>query len=449
MPDDAPPVGGQRRAQDMSWTRPVVLEAGPCAASGRLRLLVVAALAAAGVAGCAHPPRRRFSPGSASTWPSGRCASTPIRSRIASGSTGSARARAPTSASVNPAAAAAAIEARGALPARRPAAGSAASARAPRAPTTRSPSAAPTTASPRRASSSRSSRSPRTCRTASTSTRTTWSTPSPRPRPPPGPRSTTSSPRCATRSGSASARPGTARGSRSSYKYSAESDYWSHAVWASLSRSASGATRRRVGAFGGFSLDSVGFGDARARRPVVAPTADVPARSTPSSAASATRRCCRRWPSPRSTSTPPTSTAFWPTPTGRSAGHRVRGPSRRSACAPRSPSGLAYYFPRGRRPGSRCSTATTATSIRATLPPGVSADPWGLSASMVEGRIYHQLTRDLEVRFLYRAVLPAAAGVLVRRPDQRRLHADVDSRVTDVRLDRPGARPGAHASTRR
>ena len=56
--------------------------------------------------------RRRSNPGSASTCPRGRCVSTPIRWRIASGSTCSAPAKAPTAGTVIPAADAAAIETR-------------------------------------------------------------------------------------------------------------------------------------------------------------------------------------------------------------------------------------------------------------------------------------------------------------------------------------------------
>ena len=117
----------------------------PCTCGGRLRAtrpdawsmtraraaavavaLALVALGGRGVAGCAHPPPPPVQP-----WQREYLAKRALRfdadrSRIASGSTGSARAKAPTSATVSPAAAAAAIEARRALAARRLVAASAA-----------------------------------------------------------------------------------------------------------------------------------------------------------------------------------------------------------------------------------------------------------------------------------------------------------------------------------
>ena len=127
-----------------------------------------------------------------------------------------------------------------------------------------------------------------------------------------------------------------------SYKYSAESDYWSHAFWASLSRHllgqhGDGRRLRRI-------QPGLGRIPHAERRPVCAGRRMFPARSTRCSAASGTRRSCRRWPSRRSISTPPTSTASWPTPTARWRASGTRSfPT--SASGPRSPSGRAYYFP--------------------------------------------------------------------------------------------------------
>ena len=99
--------GGPRRVDSCGRARNVRMST-----ANRARLLVALTLvfALAG-AGCAHRGRRS-PPGNASTWRSARCASTATRKRIGSGSTGSALARAPISVSASPAGAAAAIEPR-------------------------------------------------------------------------------------------------------------------------------------------------------------------------------------------------------------------------------------------------------------------------------------------------------------------------------------------------
>ncbi len=227
-----------------------------------------------------------------------------------------------------------------------------------------------------------------------------------------------------------------------SYKYSAESDYWSHAFWASLSRTFWGNTAT-VGAFGGFSLDSVGF---RTRTPSCLRGGRffLPAR-TRRSAASGTRRSCRRWPSRRSISTPPTSTDSWPTPTVRS---RASGPR----SFPTSASGRAvsvrgaYYFPEIET-GLQIQYRYYRDFYPGALPPGVTQDPWGLSASMVEGRVYHQLSRDLEVRFLYRQYfqqppafwcdVPANVGCSPMSMSVSPTYASSDPAIGPVRTEYP------------
>ena len=234
----------------------------------------------------AAPTRRRLrsSRGSASTWRSGPCASTPIRWRTASGSTCSVRAKGPTAGTASPAAAAAAIESGGGDRVARRAlalAGDVARVAAAgpsrrRAPTTASPCAAPTTASRRRASSSRWSRSPRTAARASTSRahylrrRHHLGLGGGRDRP-----ATRSSPRCATRSGLVGSA-GTATGAVTlGYKYSAESDYWSHGGLRLRGATASGATARLSAVGGGVSWDGAW---PRARTPncATADRADLP-----------------------------------------------------------------------------------------------------------------------------------------------------------------------------
>jgi hypothetical protein len=180
-----------------------------------------------------------------------------------------------------------------------------------------------------------------------------------------------------------------------SYKYSAESDYWSHAWWASMSRTFWGNTAT-VGGFGGLSLDSVGF---RARTPPcrAADSLSCPLDSvfgglgytqvlSPVAVAQVNLDAADLW-------------GFLANP------YRVAlmlpevFPTRRlrTAVSVR----VAYYFPEIET-GIQAQYRYYRDFYPGDLPAGVSADPWGLSASTLEGRIYHRLSRDLEVRFLYR-----------------------------------------------
>ena len=207
------------------------------ASMGRLRLLVVAALAAAGVAGCAH----RAAAGSAVAARIPGPAGAPFRRRSAGGSLPAtlvrrARRRRPRLRSTWRRLRLQLKRAR-ALPARRPRPrGSAALALDRARARIRSPSAAPTIASPRPASSSRSSRSPRilphgfdvnahylvdTITSASAAAGTSVDNIFTEIR---------------NEVGLGFGKTWDRTRATLSYKYSAESDYWSHAFWASLSR---------------------------------------------------------------------------------------------------------------------------------------------------------------------------------------------------------------------
>ena len=183
-----------------------------------------------------------------------------------------------------------------------------------------------------------------------------------------------------------------------SYKYSAESDYWSHALWATLSRTFWGNTAT-VGAFGGFSLDSVGFRSISRTPACLAPGET----SCPLNSAFGGLGYTQVL-SPVAVAQINLDSAYLSgflsnpyrvTPNG----PRKCFPS--GASAPPSPSGAAYYFPQVET-GLQVQYRYYRDFYPGALPRDVTEDPWGLSASMLEGRIYHRLSRDLEVRFLYR-----------------------------------------------
>jgi hypothetical protein len=188
-----------------------------------------------------------------------------------------------------------------------------------------------------------------------------------------------------------------------SYKYSAESDYWSHAVWASLSRTFWGNTAT-VGAFSGFSLDSVGF---RSRTPTCPPTqlpkvlaADG---SCPENSVFGGVGYTQVL-SPVAVAQINLDTAYLdgflanPYRPAPGIGYEVF-PDRRLRTAISVRAG--YYLPQAET-GLQVQYRYYRDFYPGALPPEATADPWGLSASMVEGRIYHRLSSDLEVRFLYR-----------------------------------------------
>jgi hypothetical protein len=180
-----------------------------------------------------------------------------------------------------------------------------------------------------------------------------------------------------------------------SYKYSAESDYWSHALWASVAQRL-WADTATIGAFGGVSLDEVGF---RTRTPpcLVQGSLSCPLDSvyggfaytqvvTPVDVAQINLDATDMWgflSNPYRTvvvaglSSPET----FPT-------HRLR-----TAFSVR----YAHYIPE-----AQSGIQLQYRYYHDFDPTSLSSDPWGLSASTVEARIYHQLTRDLEIRLLYR-----------------------------------------------
>ena len=228
-----------------------------------------------------------------------------------------------------------------------------------------------------------------------------------------------------------------------SYKYSAESDYWSHAFWASLSRTFWGNTAT-VGAFGGFSLDSVGFRpDAAVRRRSCqgAPADDSCPENSVFGGVGYTQVL-----SPVAVAQLNLDTAyldgFLANPYRQVAGigYEVFPDRRlRTAVSVRG----AYYFPRS-KPVCRFSTVTTATFILARFH---RRERRSLGPLRQHGRGAYlsppQPRPGGAVPLSH--VLPAAAGVLVRRSGQRRLQADVGPRVIEVRFVRPGDRPCPHA----
>jgi hypothetical protein len=180
-----------------------------------------------------------------------------------------------------------------------------------------------------------------------------------------------------------------------SYKYSAESDYWSHALWASVAQRL-WADTATLGAFGGFSRDQVGF---RGRTPtcltqgsnscpldsvyggfaytqVISPV-DVVQINLDGANLSGFLANPYRTVTVAGLSSPETL------PT-----HRLR-----TAFSVR----YAHYIPE-----AQSGIQLQYRYYHDFDPTSWSPDPWGLSASTVEARIYHQLTRDLEIRLLYR-----------------------------------------------
>ncbi len=336
-------------------------------------------------------PRRRFSPGSASTWPSGPCASTPIRSRIASGSTGSARAKGPTSASVNPAAAAAAIEPRRHPPrwrSRRTLVPRAAAARRERGHRARRllPRALDARHPAGRRDRQRDSADGfdvsahylvDTITSASVAAGTGVDGIFTEMRNEVGARRRQDA--------------GTATRVTLGYKYSAESDYWSHAIWASVAQRLWGdtATPRRSSAASASTRS--GSTMSSARHPV-SPRALVLARSTPSTADSPTRRCSRPVDVAQITSTTadlgasrpilyrtvtvpvPAPRSFRPPPAHGARRRAMPTTSRARAAA----SQLQYRYYHDFDPDQPLVRSVGA--LRRT----------------VEARIYHQLTRDLD-----------------------------------------------------
>ena len=233
-----------------------------------------------------------------------------------------------------------------------------------------------------------------------------------------------------------------------SYKYSAESDYWSHAWWASLSQTFWGNTAT-VGAFAGFSLDSVGF---RSRTPICPPTQLTTALAADGSCPENSVFGGLGYTqvlSPVAIAQINLDTAYLdgflanPYRQVASIGYEVFPDRRlRTAVSVRG----AYYFP-AIETGLQVQYRYYRDFYPGALPTGVSKDPWGLSASMVEGRIYHRLSRDLEVRFLYRQYfqqppafwcdVPANAGCGPMSVPVSSRYASTDPAIGPVRTEYP------------
>ena len=181
------------------------------------------------------------------------------------------------------------------------------------------------------------------------------------------------------------------------YKYSAESDYWSHGIGGSFGHRFWGdtaAVRLSVGR----SFDTM---SARGRTPECRP--GVSAVSCPLdvwfAGVNYTQILSPVWLAQVSY-----ELAYLDGFQGNlyrvRAELRVRGRSGQAA-APRHRAAHAYYFPQTGHRACSCFTATTGTCFPGG--DGVSQlDPWALRAHTLEGRVYQQLTPDLEMRLLFR-----------------------------------------------
>lgn len=177
------------------------------------------------------------------------------------------------------------------------------------------------------------------------------------------------------------------------YRYSAESDYWSHGLGASLARRAWGDTAT-LALSAGLSLDTM---SSRGRTPACAGSGTSCSLNSYFAGLSYTQVL-----SPVALAQVSAETAFLDGFQGNlyrsvpNFGYEVP-PGRRERNAVGG--WLAYYLPR----------SSTGLQLRYRYywdfypgTPEVSYDPWNLRAQTIEGRIYQKLTRNLEVRLLYR-----------------------------------------------
>jgi hypothetical protein len=177
------------------------------------------------------------------------------------------------------------------------------------------------------------------------------------------------------------------------YRYSAESDYWSHGVGGSLSQRAWGDTATLALSLG-TSLDSM---SSRGRTPACAGSGTSCSLSSYFLGLSYAQVL-----SPVAVAQISAETAFLDGFQGNlyrsvpNFGYEVP-PNRRERNAVGV--GLAYYFP----------ASSTGLQLRYRyywdFYPGTSEvryDPWKLRAQTIEGRVYQRLTRNLEARVLYR-----------------------------------------------
>jgi hypothetical protein len=179
-----------------------------------------------------------------------------------------------------------------------------------------------------------------------------------------------------------------------SYKYSAESDYWSHSMWASVAQRL-WADTATIGFSGGVSLDQVGFRGLRTPDCLVPPSTSCPLTSifggfaytqvlSPVDVAQINLDATNMWGFLENPYRPyPPNSMYEVFPDNRL----------RTAVSVR----YAHYVPE-----AQAGIQLQYRYYHDFDPKAFSSDPWGLSASTVEARIYKQVTRDLEIRLLYR-----------------------------------------------
>jgi hypothetical protein len=187
-----------------------------------------------------------------------------------------------------------------------------------------------------------------------------------------------------------------------SYKYSAESDYWSHTLAGSLARRFWGDTAT-LALSGGLSLDAVGF---RGRTPQCEALGSY---SCPLDAVFGGLAYTQVI-SPVAIAQLNLDSAYlWgflgnPYRQVPNFGYEVVPDRRlRSAVSLR----FAYAFPSSGT-GVQLQYRYYRDLYPGTSPSG--SDPWGLSAHTVEGRFYQRLSRDLELRLLYRQYVQTRAA---------------------------------------
>jgi hypothetical protein len=178
------------------------------------------------------------------------------------------------------------------------------------------------------------------------------------------------------------------------YKYSAESDYWSHTIGGSLARRFWGDTAT-VALSAGVSLDQVGGFSGR-----TPPCLTVNGGSCPLDsffAGLAYTQVLSPVAIAQINLDSATLSGFLANPYRQAANGYELLPDRRlrNALSIRA----AYYFPEVAT-GLQLQYRYYRDFYPGSL--GGAPDPWGLSAHTVEARLYHRLGRDVEVRLLYR-----------------------------------------------
>ena len=187
----------------------------------------------------------------------------------------------------------------------------------------------------------------------------------------------------------------------SRYRYSAESDYWSHGIGGSFGHRFWGDTAAvRLVAGAELRYDVLARPHARVRARAMSA---VRVRSTSGSRASTTPRSCR----PVSLAQVSYEIAYLDGFQGnlyRSVPNFGYEVVPEQAPAPTPSRRASRTTSRGPGPACSSSTATTGTCSRAAR--RRSWIPWALRAHTLEGRVYQQLTPDVEMRLLFRYHTP-------------------------------------------